>query len=119
MLVEKKETHSKLRNLNYHELKIQNYLLCQEISVHQAKILLKFRTRMANYGNNFLGNNEIKHCKLCESHPDSQDKIYDCKFNQQNIKMSGKYEDIFDKNISPKLVKMLEEISKKREEKLR
>ena len=115
LFIQKKEGHSKLKNLDYQELKTQDYLLCQEMTVIQAKILLKFRTRMANFSNNYKGNTEVKECKQCKKHPDSQDMIYECEYNKKYIQMSGKYEDIFEVKIEIKMAKMLEEISKSRE----
>ena len=37
LFIQKKEGHSKLKNLDYQELKTQNYLLCQEMTVIQLK----------------------------------------------------------------------------------
>ena len=43
-----KNSHSKLDNLYYEELKMQNHLVSREISVNQAQILMKYRLRMAD-----------------------------------------------------------------------
>ena len=75
----KKSIHSKLDNIEYTELKMQKYLSSGLVSASQGKILLKFRSRMANYDNNF-GSSESS-CKLCQNHPDSQEYIYKCEFN--------------------------------------
>ena len=84
--IQKKTAHSKLDNLYYHELNIQSYLRCQDITVTQAKILLKFRTRMARYGTNFRGtSNEADLCELCQTHRDAQEEIYICEFNKKHI----------------------------------
>ena len=44
-----KERHSKMNNLEYYTLEMQEYLKDKEISTSQAKMLFKFRTRMANF----------------------------------------------------------------------
>ena len=51
----KKETHSKLRNLAYDDLKMQNYLSCEETNICQKKLLFKYRTRIETFGENFVG----------------------------------------------------------------
>ena len=70
---EKKRAHSKLDNLFYPELKLQVCLKGKDITVNQAKILLKFRTRMAKYSNNYGGTNDAKQCELCQTHSDRQE----------------------------------------------
>ena len=107
-----------MSNLSYKELKIQGYLLCQEITVNQAKVLVKFRTRMANYGNNFKGTNKNLACLMCENHPDSQEFIFDCIYNKNNVKLRGKYKDIFTQKIEIEVIETLEKIYKHRESKL-
>ena len=115
---EKKRKHTKLENLEYAELKVQGYLHNQNISVTQAKILLKFRTRMANYSNNYKGSNSSQKCKLCQNHEDNQQDIYICDFNQKNIKLGGKYTDLFKSDIDLSTIRTLEAVYKLREKKL-
>ena len=105
--------------LNYSELKIQGYLFCQDITVNQAKVLLKFRTRMVNYGNNYKGTNKQNECLMCQNHPDSQESIFDCKYNQNNVKLRGTYEDIFTREIKIEVIETIEQIYKHRERKLK
>ena len=116
--IKQKEGHSKLENLEYKELKPQDYLMSKEISVEQAQILLKFRTRMAKYGKNYKGTHKTHLCQLCWKHPDSQDKIFECEFNKQHLFSNGKYEELFYNNISVELIRTLEKIYKLRENKL-
>ena len=60
----KKNTHSKMANLNYSELKIQGYMQSKEITVENSKILLSWRLRMARFGANYGNRNEL--CPLCK-----------------------------------------------------
>ena len=106
----KKSIHSKLDNIEYTELKMQKYLSSGLVSASQGKILLKFRSRMANYDNNF-GSSESA-CKLCQNHPDSQEYIYKCEFNQNNVEVRGEYEDIFKNEITIETISVLENIYK-------
>ena len=42
-LTKKQSTHSKMENLVYKELKMQRYMLNDELNLNQKKILFKFR----------------------------------------------------------------------------
>ena len=48
--------HSKMENLDYTELKLQNYLCNDEITVQEAKNLFKYRTRAAKFQSNMKNN---------------------------------------------------------------
>ena len=117
--IQKKAAHTKLDNLYYRELSLQSYLRCQNITVTQAKILLKFRTRMARYGNNYRGtSSDTDLCELCQTHRDAQDEIYICEFNKKHVTLNGTYQDLFNSEVKLEIVKILEEVYKKRENKL-
>jgi hypothetical protein len=113
-----KKGHSKLDNLKYDELKVQAYLKNRDISVKQAHILLKFRTRMADYANNYQGTNMEQQCRLCQNHPDNQEDIVKCDFNTKNIKLCGSYVDLFKSDVDITVIKSLEALYKLRENKL-
>ena len=69
-LLEIKETKSKMKNLFYPELKIQDYLLLKKMNTGQARALFKFRVRMAPFGQNFRGGQSIIYCPFCQNHAD-------------------------------------------------
>ena len=50
---------SKMKNLMYTELKMQDYLLLKNMNASQAKAMFKFRVRMAPFGENFRGNSHL------------------------------------------------------------
>ena len=54
-LNELKYEHSKMDNVIYTELKIQKYLMSEQLSVEQKRTIFHFRTRMANFSENFRG----------------------------------------------------------------
>ena len=112
-----KKSHSKLENIEYNELKLQCYLKNKNISVSQAHTLLKFRTRMANYSNNYGGANSDV-CKLCENHSDNQEEITICDFNEKNVRLEGSYKDLFVSDVNVTLAKSLDKLYKLRERKL-
>ena len=63
-LQELKSKHTKMNSLEYAELKIQNYLQASWISKDQARLLFKFRTRMAPFGDNYRGGREEIICPI-------------------------------------------------------
>ena len=52
-LLKLKGKHSKMSNLHYSELKIQNYLKNENISIKEAQNLFRYRTRVAKVKENF------------------------------------------------------------------
>ena len=99
-------------------MKLQSYLRNKSISVTQAHILAKFRTRMANYANNYGGTNQDLPCRLCSNHSDKQEEIYTCEFNKQNVDLQGRYQDLFRSDVEVTVIKSLEALYKLRENKL-
>ena len=57
---------SKLKELKYNRLKIQNYML--EFDPKLVKLILRYRIRMSDYSGNFKGKGQIKLCPLCNVH---------------------------------------------------
>ena len=66
-LKKKQAAHSKMRNLEYSKLELQSYLKLPGIKVDMPRNLFKFRTRMAPFGENFRGNQELITCLLCDN----------------------------------------------------
>ena len=64
-----------MKYLKYYQLKHQEYLKSDQISVTKKKLLFKFRTRMVNVGQNF-GN--TKPCPFCKIDDDSQKHMMEC-----------------------------------------
>ena len=50
---------SKMKNVTYSDLKIQDYLLLNTINISEAKAMFKFRLRMAPFGENFKGDKKL------------------------------------------------------------
>ena len=63
---------SKMTNLTYTELKMQDYLSLKKMNTSEAKSLFKFRLRMARFVENFRGSQKVIICPLCNVHPDGQ-----------------------------------------------
>ena len=65
--LQRKETHSKLVNLNYTELAMQKYLKLTTMTAYEAKTVFSYRVRAANYSNNYRGSNGLSPCPVCLS----------------------------------------------------
>ena len=114
-LLELKEKHSKMDNLHYSELKMQDYLRDPKISVVEAKNIFRFRTRSAHFKENMKSYYTELLCPLCNEHLDTQAHSFECRVVKMNIKIEGSYKDVFGKKIKPELAKTLLNITNLRE----
>ena len=112
--LEKQMSHSKMHNLRYKEVKVQNYFSIPGITASEAQNLFKWRVKMAKLGENFRGNRENVACPLCSNHLDNQRMIFQCEELKKKVKIECTLDDIYKENISLKTVKNLEEIDKMR-----
>ena len=115
-LNEYKSGHSKMDNLFYVELNMQYYLKDRKLSLRQARAVFKYKTRMANFSDNFRGGKETKPCPLCKDDPDTQRHSLLCKVIRQNITINIRYEDIFHSQVDQEVAKTLENILRFKED---
>ena len=113
-LVTIKKTQSKMKNLKYDKLKLQEYL--QTMDTDLATHVLRFRLRMASFSENFKGQGPQKFCPLCGIHPDSQAMSFQCGNVKATLKIEEKYENIFKNDISLRMAKLLKSIVKLRDQ---
>ena len=111
-----KSEHRKMDDLIYSELKMQNYLKTEDIPVNEAKNLFQYRTKSANFKDNFGDRYENKGCPLCTVQLDTQVHSVQCEIVKDEIPIEGRYSDIFKKKIPSNISKTLLKISKLREE---
>ena len=117
-----KESHSKIKNIEYPDLKCSDYLVNKIISTKEAKMLFKFRTRMYSVKANFRSkyeNNML--CDLCLTSDCSQSHLFICPvikaFVPELVDTPVKYEHIFGStNQMKEAVKLLEKICEIREQ---
>ena len=114
--LEIKETKSKLKDLFYSELKLQDYLNLKNMNTSQAKALFKFRVRMAPFGQNFKGGQNITICPFCKNHADGQAEGWKCPQMNRLIDIRGEYNQIFGQKFSKELIKTVHSIYTFREE---
>jgi hypothetical protein len=115
-LLNLKSGHSKMDNLCYIDLKMQNYLKSSEIPVNEAQNLFKYRVRVAHFKENFGDKYENKACPLCSVNLDTQVHSVQCEKVKEKVTIDGKYNDIFKEKIPRNISKTLFKISKLRED---
>ena len=115
VLIENKKRHSKMDNLNYQNLEMQEYLKDQAIKVNQVRTLFRFRTRMARFWENYKGGRPPQQCPLCSKAVDTQSHSFQCEVINSNINMNGAYENIFKTKINQNVARTIENIEKFRQ----
>ena len=107
-----KMSHSKMENLFYYEMKLQEYLKLSELSVDESKVIILWRLRMAKFARNYGQKNQL--CPLCSEHEDTQENSFQCKVVKKVVEISVNYKDLF-RNPSRKMAKVLKKIMLLRE----
>ena len=87
-------------NLDYTEIKMQDYLKSENIKIQDALNLFKFRTRMAEFGQNFRAGADEVWCPLCSEKLDDQSHSFQCKIIIKEIELKGNLSEIYSGDIS-------------------
>ena len=90
-----KDTHSKMENIEYSELMMQDYMKSSNIKLQEALTLFKFRTRMADFGENFRAGTTEVLCPLCSKELDNQSHSFHCKYILDEIVVKGNLKEIY------------------------
>ena len=106
-LTQKQGTHSKMDNLHYSKLEIQNYLKMPGISTEEAQNLFRWRVRMAPLGENYRGGQDHVICPLCHKHLDNEPMALQCNQLKKEMEIKCRFEDIFKDDISVEKAKNL------------
>ena len=79
-LLMKKESHSKMNNLEYRSLNMQNYLKSNNETLTQrdAIEIFQLRTRMFDVKSNFKNQHEVLMCEACNEYEETQEHLYKC-----------------------------------------
>ena len=96
---------------------MQAYLLSDKITVKEAKMLFKIRTRMLdvkrNYKNKYLSKNRSDYesllCEICKGHEDNTENIFLCP--ELSNTGENKFDDLFSRNID-KMLNALKQFQK-------
>ena len=95
-----KATHSKMHNIKFDQIKCADYLMGKSTTQTEAKILFKFRTRMAPVKQNFKTQYHANlFCDLCKVSKCTQEHLFQCHVlrNTVSVLMSSSafYKDSF------------------------
>ena len=112
-LTEKQGAHSKMDNLYYSKLGIQNYLKMPGITTAEAQNLFRWRVRMAPFGENYRGGQDHVICPLCHNHLDNEPMALQCNQLKKEMEIKFRFEDIFKDDISVEKAKSLFIINEK------
>ena len=115
-LLAKKAKHSKMNNLNYSDLKMQNYFVKGDLNTSQKKTIFKLRTRMENFGENYRCGKAHVICPLCGLHWDSQDLCLQCPKIRQELKTNGNISEIYKNEFKNEIVHIIMKVLEKRRE---
>ena len=76
-----KQSHSKVKELEYEKLKTQTYFLPNKLNIYKEDIHLIFRMRckVVNLKMNMKGIYDAYECKVCQNEDESQEHVYECK----------------------------------------
>ena len=98
-----KKDKSKLKDLYYDELKIQEYLISDELLTSEKKLLFQLRTRMINVKDNFKHGHVDLVCPLCMTYNDTQQHLLECqsilKDASSLVHPGMKYAELFGKEV--------------------
>ena len=102
-LMKEKENMSKLKDLYYEKLEMQNYFGINDLETSEKKFLFLIRTRMLDINSNFKNGHSDFSCHLCGENLD-QKHILECikllENNSDILKGKIEYSDIFHKDIT-------------------
>ena len=103
-MVQKKESHSKVRFIKHERLEMQNYLKPNELKIklEEAQEIFKMRSRVSDVKTNFKGKYENFECEICKDEYETQQHIIECKEinkNRKEEKILPKYKELYKRNV--------------------
>ena len=119
-LIEEKEKKSKIKSLNYEQLKMQSYLGGSDLETSDKKFLFQMRCRMIDVKSNYKNNHSDLSCALCGTREDDQKHVMECPIlinNTSDISTGNmNYDDIFGDDVikQAKIVRIFRNLWKKR-----
>ena len=104
-LINKKDSHSKIKDITYRIFQMQKYLTSCEVKITQeeAQAIFKLRTRVTDVKCNYKGKYESFECEICKKDDESQKHILECEQLNERYENNIEYEEIFDGNIKKKV----------------
>ena len=110
-LLNLKNNHSKMKDTHYERIETQQYFLDPNIDTQIKRHIYSFRVRMADFGENFRGNRAQVLCPLGCASKDTQQHAYEqCEPIHSKVNIEGKYVDLFEKHIPPRVAANISKI---------
>ena len=88
-----------MKNLKYDKFKIQDYFQNSKLSVENKRDIFAYRTRMADFGENYRGQRKYVICPFLCNQRDSQHHSFECNGVINRTPVNGTYNDIFKDDI--------------------
>ena len=110
--IARKDGHSKLSNIKYTQLKMQEYLKDRNNRLEDALNIFKYRTHMADFGSNFRAGADIVFCP----HEDTQSKSFECQMIKNNIDVAGSMDEVYNGKVTRRTIQTINEITRLRRE---
>ena len=113
----KKNSYKKLENVKYSELKMQSYLSNELLSLEEKRTIFKFRSRMADFGDNFKAGRTFTICPLCKLHFDSQLLCLQCPAIKKVLGVDANLniDDVYSDYVSVKSARILVQVVNERQ----
>ena len=93
---------------------MQDYLMNGHIKKEEAINIFKFRTHMADFGENLKSGADVVICQLSLDHIDSQANSFKCQIIKNKIEVKGNLKEFYDSNIPRNLIQTIQDITKVR-----
>ena len=107
-----------MKKLEYKKFAIQEYLKRKDMKLEHQRTIYKYRTRMADYGENYREGRGSVNCPLCGLHLDSQELIFQCPMTETIINHGGHIEDIYKEKITNQTITQIIQVDGYRRQKL-
>ena len=104
-LINKKDSHSKVKDITYRIFQMQKYLTSCKVKITQeeAQAIFKLRTRMTDVKCNYKGKYESYECEICIKEEESQKHILICEKLNEKYEIKIEYEEIFHGSVKNKI----------------
>ena len=93
-----KESHSKVRDIQHHLIKVQKYLQPNSIKItrEEAQLIFQLRCRVTETKVNLKGKYDNLECEACGLEQETQQHIIECKeLNRNKEEQNIRYENLF------------------------
>ena len=95
-----KEGHSQMQNLQYTEIKMQNYMQSKNLKLKEALNIFQARTHMAKFGENYKDGADLVMCSLCNEDLDNLRHSFLCEIIRKELDIKGDISEVYSANIS-------------------